>query len=202
MYLNLTLCPFISTLLEIGFLAGAILVQAQSSRILGSWMVDVTRTGIPGLPAFGVSINQLGDTLVYLTSVLEPSVDSLKTIKKLVTDGREVHYSNQKGNRLPCSAWYSADTLIIRFASEQYRKGKKTLLTMVEKYWLSEDKETLLILHSEGSPGRMGFYPKPIILTRMNAIAGRTPEIPIFNLESCNPPYPAPALAETSSGAG
>jgi len=188
------------TMVAIGFLAGTILAYSQSSDYTGRWIVDAGRTGIPGLPTYCLSINQHGDTLVYLTSVPQPSGDSLKTMKKLIPDGRTGSYDDQKGNPFPCSAWYSGDTLLIRFSNQQYRKGKKVLLTIEEKHWLSADGKTLMIRHAEGSEGSLGFYPKPILLTRMGAEAGVTSGIPVVNLEPCNPSYPAPVLTETCKG--
>ncbi|NCA77413.1 MAG: class A beta-lactamase-related serine hydrolase [Alphaproteobacteria bacterium] len=200
MDVNLPLCPFIRSVLGIVFMTGSLLAQTQSSGYSGSWIVDVGRTGIPGLPAYCLSISHHGDTLVYLTSVPQPSGDSLKTMKKMIPDGREGSYTDQKGNPVPCSARYIGDTLALRFSHQQFRKGKKVLLTIEEKHWLSADGNTLMIMHAEGSEGRMGFYPKPIILSRMYAETGVKAGIPFINLESCNPSYPAPVLTETSNG--
>jgi CubicO group peptidase (beta-lactamase class C family) len=144
-------------------------VHARQVDFSGAWTVNSAKTGIAGLPAYTVRIVQSDAEIDYSTTVPQPGGPALTSRRVMPLDGREVSWTDHRGKVLPCSATLRGSQLVIRFQSEQMRRGSPVLLQMEEEHSLSPDGRVMSVVHREGAvaAGRMGSYPNPIVFDRV-----------------------------------
>lgn len=163
----------------------AIGFPAPAVDFSGRWIVNLEKTGIPGLPVYVVAFKQSTDS-IEVSSYLPGEEKTPMWFMVLPLDGREVAYTDRGGKSLPCSASLSGGELRLRYQSEQLRRGKKVVLQIEEDHTLASDGRAMSVVHREGLPGALGAYPRPIVFDRSEG-EGLSPHAPARSVHPGKP---------------
>jgi hypothetical protein len=150
----------------LAFLLAITEADAQIINFSGKWKLDKTKTGMPNYPELAFDISQSSTELSWLVYAPRPSGDTIVIKRVMPLNGSEIAYTNNEGKQLPCSIKSTETGLEVNFQNEELRQGNKTIISMKEYWTLSDNRDTLKIIHWETWNEKTGKYPKPLVFNR------------------------------------